>query len=257
MKKTSLFKSFNRIFTRNIINIRLISDVHLEINTHNILFPHHTTSKIIQKDTSNVCVLAGDIGHPSLSNYATFLHHTRRNFDKVLLVPGNHEYMDNNFYRDGQEIVKINRVLKAVCKKTDCNFLQMQQQDNPIKIGKYWFAGCTLWHSGHKEHKSHIEWLKKVLKKYENVVVITHYAPSFLMIPQRYKNYSNNNLFASDLDYLIKEPVKMWLHGHTHGTILNTINDIVCASNCVGYKYNETTLHQPDFDHKFTLTLDS
>ena len=68
--------------------------------------------------------------------------------------------------------------------------------------------------------------------KYDNIIVLTHHAPSFLMLNKK-NDYSN--CYASDCDDLFKNPVIYWISGHTHFCKSIVINDIQSLSNCMGY----------------------
>jgi hypothetical protein len=48
------------------------------------------------------------------------------------------------------------------------------------------------------------------------VVVLTHHAPSFRSIHRRYATSRLVCAFATNLERLMKSPVVLWLHGHTH-----------------------------------------
>ncbi|AGO81993.2 Metallophosphatase [Pandoravirus dulcis] len=48
------------------------------------------------------------------------------------------------------------------------------------------------------------------------VVVLTHHAPSFKSIHRRYATSLLTCAFVTDLERLMRPPVALWLHGHTH-----------------------------------------
>lgn len=48
------------------------------------------------------------------------------------------------------------------------------------------------------------------------VVVLTHHAPSFKSIHRRYATSLVTCAFVTDLERLMRPPVVLWLHGHTH-----------------------------------------
>ncbi|WBR14737.1 Metallophosphoesterase [Pandoravirus kuranda] len=48
------------------------------------------------------------------------------------------------------------------------------------------------------------------------VVVITHHAPSFKSIHKRYATSLLTCAFVTDLERLMKPPMALWVHGHTH-----------------------------------------
>lgn len=67
-------------------------------------------------------------------------------------------------------------------------------------------------------------------------VVVTHHAPSFKSIADEYKNDIDlNSLYASDLEYLMKDNVKLWCHGHTHTPFDYKIGNTRVVCNPRGY----------------------
>jgi predicted phosphodiesterase len=93
--------------------------------------------------------------------------------------------------------------------------------------------------------------LKKMREKYEEpiideminesklpIIMITHHLPSFKLIhsdflTDKYKNY--NQCFASNCDQYFKDPIKIWIFGHTHKECDAEINNIKFLCNPVGY----------------------
>lgn len=89
-------------------------------------------------------------------------------------------------------------------------------------------------------HKRCVEYIQSELEFYKNTdyipVVITHYAPTFQSIDDKYKDDIYNNAFYSDLEYLIKNDMYCWIHGHTHAQKELLIYDTVVVNNSIGYK---------------------
>jgi Icc-related predicted phosphoesterase len=68
------------------------------------------------------------------------------------------------------------------------------------------------------------------------VVVVTHHAPSQQSIHPRYG--VNNKLspaYASSLESLMGEPVRLWIHGHTHDSFDYCIEGTRVVANPRGY----------------------
>ena len=214
---------FKYLTKRHKVYISLCSDIHLESVNR---FPEkeffkENPPKKDSKDDISVCVLAGDIGYPSLPLYRNFLEKTRKSFDRVLLVPGNHEYDDPNIINSKDvtlKFTKINSIIKNICLDTDCDFL-CGRFSNLFLLKQIVFAGCTLWSDLTKitptkrnhwkwcfhnwKHNADVEWIKEIKSFSNKIVLITHYSPSFLMIPKKYQHLKNHNYFASNLDHLI------------------------------------------------------
>lgn len=76
---------------------------------------------------------------------------------------------------------------------------------------------------------------EKVKEKEEKqIVVLTHYLPSYKLIIEKYRYgfYSKyHDRFASDLDEIIQPPISYWLCGHSHCILETQINGIYCGIN--------------------------
>ncbi len=67
-------------------------------------------------------------------------------------------------------------------------------------------------------HRLHASWLRHELAKpcSGQTVVVTHHLPHAMSIHKKYERSPLNPAFASDLSELVREPVALWIHGHTH-----------------------------------------
>jgi hypothetical protein len=43
------------------------------------------------------------------------------------------------------------------------------------------------------------------------------------------------SFFATNLEHLMNEPIKVWICGHTHSVIDTYVNNIFCGVNAYGY----------------------
>lgn len=73
-------------------------------------------------------------------------------------------------------------------------------------------------------------------KKFK-VVVVTHHAPSWQSVNERFRLSDLNGAYVSDLDSIILdfENVDYWIHGHLHDSVNYTIGKTNIISNPVGY----------------------
>lgn len=71
----------------------------------------------------------------------------------------------------------------------------------------------------------------------KKIIMLTHFVPTFKLIEKKYQNMGlhRTSWFASDLEHLIKHPIKIWICGHTHSIIECTVNDTPCMINAYGY----------------------
>lgn len=251
------------------VSIQYISDIHLEFiqNTQIIL------DKIIK--TSDICVLAGDIGYPFENHYEEFLIGISKKFKHIILIHGNHEY-----YQLGKNKGKT---MKQIINKT-IEIININNLDNIyflnnsyIDIDNIRFIGSTLWSliknplflindSKYIEefnveyfnnlYNSNVEILSNHIEKAKldnkQVVIVTHHLPSYECIASKYKHYDINQCFASNSDNLINSPVILWIFGHTHSPIEKLINKVKCIANPIGYPGE---LINPDFNKIIELEI--
>lgn len=227
-------KSLKRHFIIKIMIIQYFSDLHLEFG-----------SKYDIQPIGEVLILAGDIGCPFEENYFTFLQEVSLLFPKIFLITGNHEYYGSTIETTNQKIEEI------VSCFTNITFL-----NNSIEVyNGYTFVGTTLWsnlsdiryltcdrkriknitiNEINELHNNSINFLQNTIENYTNVIVITHFLPSYLLTDKSCDS-RYDQCYASSLDFLIKEPVTHWFYGHTHkknNTIINNVN-LLC--NPIGY----------------------
>jgi hypothetical protein len=86
-------------------------------------------------------------------------------------------------------------------------------------------------------HLTKARWLADALAQPFSgpTVVITHHLPHRLSIHPRFEGTRYNPCFASDLDHLVRAPVALWVHGHTHESIDYTVNGTRVYCNPRGY----------------------
>ncbi len=225
------------------MKIQYISDIHLEF------YEDHIFPKLIP--IAPILCLAGDIGYPEKANYQNFLEYCSSKYKHIFIITGNHEYYTKTAYDD------INIKIENIVKKYDnITFLNRKVK----KIENYVFIGCTLWshipnsicnyelkvyndlkkiHGMRREiynflHTQDKIFLEETLNKYENIICLTHHLPSPKLIHSKYKNLPYY-MYASDLEYLIKDNIKLWICGHSHESNTVNINDVICTLNPLGY----------------------
>jgi len=74
---------------RNNMKLRYFSDLHLEFISSDKI---HQFIQKIPSGINDICILAGDIGHPYELNYDIFMEFISKNFKKTFVISGNHEY---------------------------------------------------------------------------------------------------------------------------------------------------------------------
>ena len=96
-------------------------------------------------------------------------------------------------------------------------------------------------------HITRVQWLAERLAEpfAGPTVVVTHHLPHRLSIHPRHERARLNPCFASDLDHLVRAPVALWVHGHTHESIDYVVNGTRVVCNPRGYLPGEPN---PGFD---------
>ena len=203
--------------------LQYVSDIHLE--NKGVSFPRIPIK-------GQVLALLGDIGNPYKQNYIDFLHYTSYNFEKIILIAGNHDY-NFTWKKHGNMEHCIADFENIVSKFGNIKFLDNKK----TRINNYTVLGTTLWtnrYSGNKYSNS-VQWLQSEINQITSpVIVLSHHLPSYKLIVSKYQTNeydSTRDYFASNLDHLIRDPVKIWLCGHSHCTNQIMINNVVCGIN--------------------------
>lgn len=267
----------------NKIRIAYCSDLHLEfeIDSRKKIVNGLLTNGIRNDCDANVLVLAGDVVPASciLSGQCdTFFDNTSCEFGSIVYVFGNHEYYEGYFYEDVEKV-------KSYLKRWQNMHLL---EKNSIEICGILFYGATLWTNmdnenplvmlnakrmmndyttirkyitdGHtitaedtlSSHKQAMQNLNEFLEQGNPCVIVTHHAPSFQSIHDKYrgrKAMNSSYYYFSDLDYIMmnNDHIRFWIHGHVHDKFDYEINKTKVLCNPRGY-----INHEPIADH-FTL----
>ena len=209
--------------TRSIL--QYASDIHLEKGFQRNITPHKP-----------FLVLNGDIGYPHENSYKHFLLEMSFFFDKVFIIPGNHEFDDRTISYDDTEIS-----IKNICNMRN-NLIYLQKSRYLIdKKDNIFIAGCTLFSefplSKQPIHINHSKWLIDLVKsnKSDNYVITTHHCPHInLLLGGNYK-FFNPKYFASDQTNVFENRnVFMWIYGHSHYNKEITMKNTLFTTNQYG-----------------------
>jgi hypothetical protein len=250
------------------MRIQLVSDLHLEnldnddINLDDFVQP-----------VADILILAGDIGslyrNAQLEN---FINKVCSKFKVVIYVPGNHEYYFKKTYLIPKTIYELRKDLYSMLKK----FSNLYILDRScITIGDIVIAGCTFWSDIGDNffpkfrvrihnllpktfkyyHERDIAFIKAVKHESERnnkkLIIVSHYAPSKLLLNPMHDNDPFNYLYASNTDYLVENGISCWLYGHTH------YNKDVFLGNCrvVSNQYGRIKDNIRDFRKDFSIEV--
>lgn len=234
------------------LRIRVLSDLHLELGPWQA-----------PQAEADVVVLAGDI-HAGTHG----LHWAHRQFPNVpvIYVPGNHEYYDEELedalallrreaQRVGIHLLDGNEVRVAGVRflgatlwtdfalhggaagtlKESMAYADQAMADFELirYRGRRFEAKLSR-----SLHLGQVQWLEASLAAGTDgpIVIVTHHLPHRLSIAPRYEGHPLTAAFASDLDHLVRSPVALWIHGHTHEPCDYRVNGTRVVCNPRGYE---------------------
>jgi predicted phosphohydrolase len=253
-------------------SIQIVSDIHLEFYKDNN-FP------IINRHAPYL-IIAGDLAPIDKPRYKEFLEIQSKKFEKVFVLLGNHEFYSKKYSMDQllqiarnicesfDNVILLDRNHYNITEKTTIlgvtlwsdinsyssyhindfknilifpketkyprNNLLNGLSNRNINLTKELY--CEYFKRDVEYLTTQIELLEKENK---DVIVLTHYAPSLIMNGKYYGN-KISSAFSTDLEYLFKPPITVWISAHIHSNIDTKINNIRSVSNCMGYKDEDT-----------------
>lgn len=267
------------------MNIRLVSDIHLEFGYLNL--------PVLEGEENDILVLAGDVGLASKSiTYMPFLEEVSERFQDVIYILGNHEHYHGSIKRSldkikheidfhgdihnvhvvNNEVVRIGQV-SFVCSTMWASY----EKGSPMA-----FYDANLWMNDHKiirtgpknepyrqkfkaedayeEYLEAINFIFPAIKeekaKGQKVCVVTHHGPSWQSVPERFRHgefAKLNGAYVSDLDEdIIDADPDLWVHGHTHDSFAYEIGETAVICNPRGYHGHEIN---PDFNPELRIAF--
>ena len=245
-------------------------------------------------EKDSVILLAGDA---SDSAYCTqFLGAVGREVNEVFHVLGNHEYYGQIYNKAANRIKwdlseqfgrtsNIHVTEKDVYDRDDVviitatlwtdfsrgNYTRMVQARN--EVGDYtqiysqdrppeWKLGAGVPITPefiYTEHQDHLAFIKEQLEIHagRKIVIMTHHAPSNQSISSRHIGERSNDLFCSDLDYLMvgNPDIKLWVHGHTHQFKDYDIDGTRVICNPRGYQNKRRAETMTGFQYNFKVEI--
>jgi predicted phosphohydrolase len=271
------------------MKISLVSDLHLEFGYQELpggevlilagdiaearsIRKHHHSTKLIQ-DTPDTFYRCSE-----------FFKWECEKYDQVFMVMGNHEHYHGRFDKTYDELKSIlpknvtlleNEIVeyKGVVFMGATLWTDMNKGD-PITLYtvkdfmtdyraiQNFYPAKNLYHKltpedTVKAHRYTKEYFKLMLSEHRDkpFVVITHMAPSFASVNEKYiRETTMNGAYASDLSELILDfpNIKYFFHGHMHDPVDYMIGTTRVLSNPRGYVGHEDT---SQFDPNFTVEL--
>ncbi len=266
------------------MKILLLSDLHMEFNEPPgmKLFG----DELIYQD-ADVVVLAGDIHGGSRG-----IDWAGKTFPKslpVIYVAGNHEFYGNDIdwglddmrsvaecyshvhflekdavtigdvtflgttlwtdfriFGDGEHLQTTMRVSKSSIR--DFHSIYKPSADNKLRKFEPQDAAALF-----EENKA---WLESELegRDPQKTVVLTHHAPHWNSVHERYRLDDATGAFVSDLTSLMGR-AKLWLHGHMHHAIDYTVNGTNVVANPRGYRHHDYWWENRDYEPAFLIEV--
>lgn len=251
------------------LRIHQMSDLHLEFN--NKFRPVNKGNADILMLNGDICVAdyftRGEQSHKKVTadHFRDFFKVASDSYQLVLYVPGNHEHYHGTY-------IETCDILKEHIPHNNVVIMN----DSYIRFNQYKIIGGTLWTdcdkgnplvlnylSGYmndfkivnyrKEpwkrftpidsviaHKHTLKYLEQECEGEDNVIIMTHHAPSEQSIHGSYRDnmyYYGNRGYFSPLDLFIMDrpQIKLWTHGHMHNNFDYTIGDTRIICNPMGY----------------------
>lgn len=253
--------------------IQYVSDLHME---HGSAGEDMNFAKLVTPKAP-VLVLAGDIGWPCEESYQKFMKYCAERWQLVFVITGNHEYYcgSTETSPSTMSMMETDECIKNLLGPyANVIFLQNQSvfigkisgvwQTTDRGSASYQVMGCTLWSdvpenmldiarmtcNDYKRikrfsperssvfHQTTRDWLLGQLQRATvPVIVISHHAPSYGCIGDKYVGNPLNFNYANDLEYLfeIYPIIKYWFYGHTHDAKQFQIKDTILGCNPYGY----------------------
>ncbi len=233
------------------LRIQYLSDIHLE-------YPHISMGSILTKikPSAPILVLSGDIGNPYQDKYEILLDYSSKSFEKVFIIPGNHEY-----YKHGNSIEDTNGHINSICSKfKNVSFLN----NSSVSYNGHKWIGTTLWSKVipngkwtsdlyaidnmtvdlyNRLHETSVKFLDESLKESdEPCIVITHHVPSNDLTDPMYitpQLTCYHQWFSSNLESLLEahgSKIAGWFYGHTHAPSDKVLDGVRFLCNPIGYK---------------------
>jgi predicted phosphohydrolase len=241
------------------MRIRYLSDLHTEF--YNLLSLNRMLMRIRPSTQNEVCVCAGDIGNianeKSRKLYEITINYLSKNFEKVFIINGNHEYYNSK----GLTIEEIDEQMASYFYWPNVHWLN----NSTYIYNGVNFIGTTLWthvDEGvpqindtkcipkltrdvyNQHHQRCRAWLRSQVPLTGKNVIITHHMPSPQLVAPKYAGCEINPWFYCNMEKFIennKDHIACWIYGHTHQASETHIHGVPMLCNPLGYPEENKT----------------
>ena len=254
------------------MNIQFVSDLHLDVGGFLdlpggdvlILAGDICEAKELRKEFHETKLLGRKPGAFPCHDFFEFVV---PKYKKVFMVMGNHEHYRGRFDKTYDELKSLLpgnvSLLENECEEyegvlflgatlwTDLNkgdpitVYTIKNFMNDYKVVQNFYPAKNLYHKLTPDHTAEVhrktkQYFKTILEMNRDkpVVVITHMAPSFMSVNEKYLHDTvTNGGYASDMSEFIldHDNIKVWVHGHMHDPVDYMIGDTRVLANPRGY----------------------
>ena len=272
------------------MNIRCLNDIHLEFDAEggwtDFALP------FLDGESEMVLVLAGDItaemDRDNLagrywSRHTNWVKALAKRHKAVVMVAGNHEFyhgvmedvrewwanvdatVDNFHFLDNKTVI-IDGVrfigstlwtsmrggdpmvaLRAAYGMNDFKHIWMRDGENTRNFSAADFIA---------EHALAVDYIRtRTATPFDGpTVVVTHHAPSWMSIPEKFRENKLNDCYATELSDIMYNDIALWLHGHVHANSDYIIGGTRVVNNPRGYNGAVPNLND-GFNPKLVITI--
>jgi Icc-related predicted phosphoesterase len=238
------------------MKIHYVSDLHLDVSGFLdlpggdvlILAGDLCEAKALRKEFHQTKVVDREPGEFPCYD---FFHSVVPKYKKVFMIMGNHEHYHGKFWKTKTELMSMMpanvTLLENECEEyegvlfvgatlwTDMNkadpltMSAIANYMNDYKVITYQYPEYNAYHKMRpsdtvKMHFKSKQYIEETVQQHKDkpVVVITHMAPTFESVNEKYKGETmSNGAYCSDLSNLIldNENIRVWVHGHVHDPV--------------------------------------
>lgn len=259
------------------MKFQIISDIHLD-------FYFNNPKPIISPVADNL-IIAGDMmtnSKPIREDCIGWWYDLSKKFKNIFIVLGNHDYYHGYFEESMDDLKKYyNDILGTP------NNIKILDNMEPFRFENLNIMGCTFWthpkpnetyliqrymndyrrivthgerfivkHTDDNNKKNRINLISNYDKSIPTII-ITHHAPLYQSISDRYIHSDINSAYVNDMEYFLKDnhPIA-WIHGHVHSSADYMCYKTRIIANSMGYPINSPNgLENINFNPELVLVV--
>jgi len=240
------------------MKIQYASDLHLELSGNSRWIKHHPLAV-----AGDILILAGDITYLGEQGGVNnpFWDWCSDNFEKTVVVPGNHEYyggfhledtIDHWEYAVRNNVTYANNVcirfgavdilfstLWSYIRSENAFCVEMGVNDYRRIFGSNSLIDFAYINGVYEKSRDYV---KSAVESSDaaHIIVVSHHLPSNILVSEKFKGSRLNDAFVSEQgDWIVDSRIENWIYGHSHVNIPGRIGNTTFVSNQLGYVRNE------------------